>query len=104
MKHNRSKCQILHLGQSNLGADLLSLVASDRTGGDGMNLHQGKFSMDMRKRLFTEGVVSHWKRLPREVVVASSLSEFKEHLDDALSHLVYFEVVLLGGGSWTQWS
>jgi len=60
--------------------------------------------LDVRKRFLAERLVSHWKRLPREVVVASSLSEFKEHLDDALSHLVYFEVVLLGGGSWTQWS
>ena len=40
------------------------------------------------KRLFTERVVSHWNRLPREVVMAPSLSEFKERLDDTLSHMV----------------
>jgi len=101
MKHNRSKCQILHLGQSNLGADLLSLVASDRTGGDGMNLHQGKFSMDMRKRLFTEGVVSHWKRLPREVILAPSLSEFKKQQDDSLKSYSLVLGSLRGAGSWT---
>jgi len=35
-----------------------------------------------------------------EVVMALSLPEFKEHLDDALSHIVWF----LGGpvGSWIQ--
>ena len=51
-----------------------------------MKLHQGKFRLDIR--LFTERVVSHWNRLPREVVMAPSLSEFKERRDDALSHMV----------------
>ncbi|KAK4810491.1 hypothetical protein QYF61_004271 [Mycteria americana] len=51
-------------------------------------LKGGKFRLDLRKRFFTERVVGHWDRLPREVVTARSLSEFKEHLDDALSHMV----------------
>ena len=53
-----------------------------------MKLHQGKFRLDIRKRFFTERVVSHWNRLPRAVVTAPSLSEFKEHLENALSHMV----------------
>jgi len=32
----------------------------------------------------------HWNLLPREVVMAPSLSEFREHLDDTLSHMVQF--------------
>ena len=44
--------------------------------------------MDIRERFFTERVVGHWNRLPREMVMAPSLSEFKEHLDDALSYMV----------------
>ena len=44
--------------------------------------------MDIRKRLFTEGVVGHWNRLPREVVTAPSLTEFKKCLDNALSHML----------------
>jgi len=33
-------------------------------------------------------VVDDWDRLTREVVMASSLSEIKKHLDDVLSHMV----------------
>ena len=76
-------------GSSRSGrADLLSLVTSHRTRGSRMKLRQGKFRLDIRKRFFTGRVVGHWNRLPREVVTAPSLSEFKEHLDDALSHMV----------------
>ena len=53
-----------------------------------MKLRQGKFRVDIRKRLFTKRVVGHWNRLPREVGTAPSLSELKECLDDTLSHTV----------------
>ena len=67
------------------GADLLLLVTSIRTQGNGMKLHHGKFRLDIRKRFFTERVIGHRNRLPKEVVAAPSLSELKEHLDNALS-------------------
>ncbi|KFV13398.1 hypothetical protein N339_01301, partial [Pterocles gutturalis] len=51
---------------------------------NGMKLCQGKFRLGIRERFFTERVVGPWNRLPREAVMAPSLSEFKEHLDDTL--------------------
>jgi len=54
-----------------------------------MKLHQ-KFRLDLRKRYFTERVAGHCSRLPRQVVTAPSLSEFKKHgvgLDDPYGSL-----------------
>ncbi|KAK4824390.1 LOW QUALITY PROTEIN: hypothetical protein QYF61_014050 [Mycteria americana] len=65
-----------------------SQVTSNGTRGNGMKLRQGKFRLDIRKRFFTEWVVGHWNRLHREMMTAPGLSEFKECLDDALSHMV----------------
>jgi len=52
-----------------------SLISSDRTCGDSSKLWQGRLRLDIRKRFFTERVAKPWKRLPREVVDATSLEE-----------------------------
>ena len=75
-------------GSGGGGAGLLCLLTSNRTQGKGMKLRQGRFRLDVRKRFFTERVVGHWNRIPKEVVMAPSLSKCKERLDNAFSHMV----------------
>ncbi|KFQ99212.1 hypothetical protein Y956_03741, partial [Nipponia nippon] len=48
----------------------------------------GRFRLDIRKKFFIQRVVEHWNKLPREAVMAPSLTTFRNQLDNTLRHMV----------------
>ena len=70
------------------GEGLFVRTCSESTRGNGFKLKECRFRLDVRKKFFTARVVTHWNRLPREVVAAPSLEVFKARLDRPLSNLV----------------
>ena len=56
--------------------------------GNSLKLKERRFIIDVKWKYFAQRMVRCWHRLPRDVVVASSLEVFKARLDGALGNLV----------------
>lgn len=51
---------------------------SNRTRGNGLQLHQGRSRLDIRENIFMESVVKDWRRMPRKA--SPSLEGFNRHV------------------------
>ena len=81
------------------GKQLFTRVDSDKTRGNGLKLRQGRFNLYIRKKFFSQRVVTHWNRLSKEVADAPSLEAFGARLDVALGSLVWWLATLhIAGG------
>ncbi|KAK4825073.1 hypothetical protein QYF61_023077 [Mycteria americana] len=74
---------LLSLEKRRLRGDLIALYNCLKGG-----CREGRFRLDIGKFYFTERVVQHWNRLPREVVESPSLGVFKSRLDEVLRDMV----------------
>jgi len=75
-------------GCDEVGVGLFSYIISDKTRENGLALHQGKFRLDIKNNFFSDRLVRHCSRLPREVVVLPSLEMFKKRVDAVLRDVI----------------
>ncbi|KAK4817238.1 hypothetical protein QYF61_005260 [Mycteria americana] len=74
---------LFSLEKRRLRGDLIALYNCLKGG-----CREGRFRLDIREFYFTERVIKHWNRLPREVVESPSLEVFKGRLDEVLRDMV----------------
>ncbi|PKU48985.1 hypothetical protein llap_638 [Limosa lapponica baueri] len=67
---------------------LFTRECNDTMRGNGFQLKEGRFRLDIGKEFFTVRVVRHWNRFPGEAAGAPSLEMLKAKLDGALSILM----------------
>ena len=65
-------------------------------GGNGLKLHKGRFRLDIKKNFFSERVVRHWNRFPREAGDMLSQEVFKERVGVVLRDVVQRSMFVVG--------
>lgn len=69
-------------------AQITALPSGRSSQACGLQQHQGRSRLDIRKNVFTERVIKHWNWLPREVVESRPLRVLKRHVDMAFEDVV----------------
>ena len=77
--------QYLKRGYKKEGNGFFSRICGDKTKGNAFKLKEGRFRLDIRKKVVMIRIMKHRKRLPREVLDAPFLETFKVRLDGALN-------------------
>lgn len=94
--------QYLKEAYEQLGDQLFKREKSERTRRNGFKLKEGRLKLNMRRKFFTQKVVTYWNQLPRVVVGAQSLAVVKSRLDGAMSSLIWWVSTLPSRGIGTQ--